>query len=142
MQMIKRSISYLLSLVIAFMVLVTPSTAQAYSLTDLMIDSAWDWLAGISGNNKGTWNVVDPLAGVLLGVDRPAASSQPQKYYTTPTSSVQDKYGNVTNYYRGGDTTNTKIIDSYNKTFNTIHNTSNTTNNYQANITTRNIAQK
>src|SRR5699024_5811760 len=31
-------------------------------------------------------------------------------------------------------TTTTKIIDSYNKTFNTIHNTSNTTNNYEANV--------
>ena len=60
--------------------------------------------------------------------------NQPQKYYTTPTSSVQDKYGNVTNYYRGGDTTTTNIIDSYNKTFNTIWNTNNTTNNYQANV--------
>ena len=57
-----------------------------------------------------------------------------QKYYTTPTESVEDKYGNVVNYYRGGDTTTTKIIDSYNKTFNTIHNTSNTTNNYEANV--------
>ena len=41
---------------------------------------------------------------------------------------------NVTNYYRGGDTTNTQIIDSYNRTFNTIHNTTNNTNNYEANI--------
>ena len=45
-----------------------------------------------------------------------------------------DKSGNVTNYYRGGDTTNTQIIDSYNKTFNTIHNTTNNTNNYEANV--------
>ena len=28
-------------------------------------------------------------------------------------------------YYRGGDTTTTNIIESYNKTFNTIHNTTN-----------------
>ena len=40
----------------------------------------------------------------------------------------------MTNYYRGGDTTNTKIIDSYNRTFNTIHNTTNNTNNYEANV--------
>ena len=101
-----------------------------------MVDSASDWLAGFTGNNKGVWNIVDPLSGMLTGVDRPVSSSQPQKYYTTPTSSVQDKYGNVTNYYRSGDTTNTKIIDSYNKTFNTIHNINNTstTNNYKANI--------
>ena len=66
------------------------------------------------------------------------ASTVPQAYYTTPTESVEDKYGNVTNYYRGGDTTTTKIIDSYNHTFNTIHNisnnTTNNTNNYSANI--------
>lgn len=67
------------------------------------------------------------------------AANKPQAYYTTPTESVEDKYGNVTNYYRGGDTTTTKIIDSYNHTFNTIHNTTNnTTNNnttnYAANI--------
>lgn len=62
------------------------------------------------------------------------SSNVPQKYYTTPTSSVVDKSGNVTNYYRGGDTTNTKIIDSYNRTFNTIHNTTNNTNNYEANV--------
>ena len=62
------------------------------------------------------------------------ASNKPQKYYTTPTSSVQDKNGNVTNYYRGGDTTDMRIIDSYNKTFNTIHNTTNNTNNYKANV--------
>lgn len=61
-------------------------------------------------------------------------SNRPQKYYTTPTSSVEDKYGNVTNYYRSGDTTSTKIIDSYNHTFNTIHNTTNNTNNYSANV--------
>ena len=69
------------------------------------------------------------------------AVNQPQKYYTTPTSSVQDKYGNVTNYYRGGDTTNTQIIDSYNKTFNTIWNTTNnsTTNNYSANVKLENF---
>lgn len=38
--------------------------------------------------------------------------NNPQNYYTSVTSSVVDKSGNVTNYYRGGDTTNTKIIDS------------------------------
>lgn len=49
------------------------------------------------------------------------AANKPQAYYTTPTSSTEDASGNVTNYYRGGDTTTTKIIDSYNQTFNTIH---------------------
>lgn len=59
---------------------------------------------------------------------------RPPDYYTICTNSVEDKNGNVTNYYRGGDTTNLKVIDSYNKTFNTIHNTTNNTNNYKANI--------
>lgn len=61
-------------------------------------------------------------------------SNQFKRYYITPTESVQDAQGNVTNYYRGGDTTTTKIIDSYNQTFNTIHNTTNNTNNYSANV--------
>lgn len=99
---------------------------------------------GISWEEGGVWGtVVSWLAGsqgydMLMGTDHSGnyAVNKPQNYYTTPTSSVEDKYGNVTNYYRSGDTTNTKIIDSYNKTFNTIHNTTNntTTNNYKANI--------
>ncbi len=89
--------------------------------------TVWDWITGSSSEPLGGWTPVGALDALF-------SSNTPQKYYTTPTSSVQDKYGNVTNYYRGGDTTNTKIIDSYNKTFNTIHNTSNTTNNYQANV--------
>ena len=82
----------------------------------------------------GGWNIVDYSKALF-------SSSKPQKYYTTPTSSVEDRYGNVTNYYRGGDTTNTQIIDSYNKTFNTIHNTTNntTTNNYKANVRLENF---
>lgn len=85
------------------------------------------------------------------GKNIPATVNKPQNYYTTPTSSVVDRSGNVTNYYRGGDTTNTKIIDSYNRTFNTIHNTTNNTNNYEANIklsdflnqyTTNNVTNK
>ncbi len=62
------------------------------------------------------------------------ASNVPKNYYTVCSESKEDRYGNVTNYYRGGDTTSTKIIDSYNHTFNTIHNTNNTTNNYSANV--------
>lgn len=134
MRAIKRIISLLLSFVIIISVISVPSVARAYTLIDLMADSVKDWASGISGQNTGIWNPIDPLSGMLTGVNRPAASSKPQNYYTTPTSSVQDKNGNVTNYYRGGDTTNTKIIDSYNKTFNTIHNTTNNTNNYKANV--------
>ena len=123
-----RSFSLLLALVVCINVLSIPAYAKT----------------GISWEEGGVWGkVVSWLAGsqgydMLMGTDHSGkyAVNTPQKYYTTPTSSVQDKYGNVTNYYRSGDTTNTKIIDSYNKTFNTIHNTNNTstTNNYKANI--------
>ena len=128
---------------------------HASDFTDLIAASAKDWLAGWTGQNTGTWNPVDPLMGFFTvdssGKNLPATVNKPQNYYTTPTSSVVDNSGNVTNYYRGGDTTNTKIIDSYNKTFNTIHNTTNTTNNYQANVklsdflntyTTNNVTNK
>lgn len=66
------------------------------------------------------------------------ASQTPQDYYTTPTESVEDENGNVTNYYRGGDTTTTQIVDSYNQTFTTIHNVSNT-NDFDANIALENF---
>lgn len=145
MKSLQRILVYTLCLVFVLASLPPHALASGinggYTLTDLMADSVQDWLAGFSGQNKGVWNAVDPLSGMLTGVNKPAASSKPQKYYTTPTSSVEDKYGNVTNYYRGGDTTNTQIIDSYNKTFNTIHNTTNntTTNNYKANVRLENF---
>ena len=100
------------------------------------LDKIYQWLFG--GYNYIT-------ANKDLTLEAPGgwkfSSTVPQKYYTTPTSSVQDKYGNVTNYYRGGDTTTTNIIDSYNKTFNTIWNTTNnsTTNNYSANVKLENF---
>lgn len=145
MRTFRRFLVCMLCFFIAMPIFSAPALASGidggYTLTDLMFDSVKDWIAGFSGNNTGVWNVIDPLSGMLTGVHRPAASSQPQKYYTTPTSSVQDKNGNVTNYYRGGDTTTTNIIDSYNKTFNTIHNTTNntTTNNYKANVKLENF---
>ena len=90
-----------------------------------------------------TGNSSEPLGGwtPVGALDALFSSNRSQNYYTTPTSSVQDKYGNVTNYYRSGDTNNTQIIDSYNKTFNTIHNTTNntTTNNYKANVKLENF---
>ena len=106
-----------------------PSVARA-SLTDAAeygFDTLSKWLSGDSSQPLGGWTPVGYLDALF-------SSNKPQKYYTTPTSSVVDKSGNVTNYYRGGDTTNTQIIDSYNKTFNTIHNTTNNTNNYEANV--------
>lgn len=107
---------------------ITPP-ARAASIMDSIQISVEDWVAGWSGDNTGVWNPVDPLAGVFT-------ANREQKYYTTPTSSTEDQYGNVTNYYRGGDTTTTKILDSYNQTFNTIHNTTNntTSNSYTANV--------
>jgi len=116
----------LLTAVVTMLSSFTPP-ARAASLMDFIQVSVEDWVAGWSGNNTGVWNPVDPLAGIFT-------ANREQKYYTTPTSSEEDQYGNVTNYYRGGDTTTTKILDSYNQTFNTIHNTTNNTNNYSANV--------
>lgn len=150
-----RVAALLLCFLVAASAIAQPFVAHASDFTDLIAASAKDWLAGWTGQNTGTWNPVDPLMGFFTvdssGKNLPATVNKPQNYYTTPTSSVVDNSGNVTNYYRGGDTTNTKIIDSYNKTFNTIHNTTNTTNNYQANVklsdflntyTTNNVTNK
>ena len=125
MKYFSRIIASFLAVVTTISFLAPP--AHAASLVDNISASLQDWVAGWSGQNTGMWNPVDPLMGTFT-------ANKPQNYYTTPTESKEDKYGNVTNYYRGGDTTNKKIIDSYNKTFNTIHNTTNTTNNYSANV--------
>lgn len=125
----QRVLSLLLCLVVMLSMISAPSVA--YAGLDDAIDYGFDtlgkWLSGSGSQPFGGWNIVDYGKALF-------ASDTPQKYYTTPTSSVVDRSGNVTNYYRGGDTTNTKIIDSYNKTFNTIHNTTNNTNNYEANV--------
>jgi len=97
------------------------------NIADYGLETISAWLSGSSSEPLGGWT----LSGAL---DSFLTVNRPQKYYTQPTSSVEDKHGNVTNYYRGGDTTDIKIVDSYNKTFNTIHNTTNNTNNYKANI--------
>ena len=150
-----RGVALLLCFVVVVSAISGGSVAHASDFTDLIAASAKDWLAGWTGQNTGVWNPVDPLMGFFTvdssGKNIPATVNKPQNYYTTPTSSVVDRSGNVTNYYRGGDTTNTKIIDSYNRTFNTIHNTTNNTNNYEANIklsdflnqyTTNNVTNK
>ena len=124
-----RAVSLLLCFVVAASMISRPSVARA-GLTDAAeygFDTLSKWLSGDSSQPLGGWTPVGYLDALF-------SSNKPQKYYTTPTSSVVDKSGNVTNYYRGGDTTNTQIIDSYNKTFNTIHNTTNNTNNYEANV--------
>ena len=93
-----------------------------------------EWLSLSREDKYGEFGSTGKVGSFGGGRGGGFSSNTPQSYYTTPTESVEDKYGNVTNYYRGGDTTTTKIIDSYNHTFNTIHNTTNTTNNYQANV--------
>lgn len=125
----QRVLSLLICLVVMLSMISAPSVAHAGldDAIDYGFDTLGKWLSGSGSQPLGGWNVVDYGKALF-------ASDTSQKYYTTPTSSVVDKSGNVTNYYRGGDTTSTKIIDSYNKTFNTIHNTTNNTNNYEANV--------
>ena len=141
-----RVVSLLLCFVVAASVISMPSVAHAGldDAIDYGFDTLSNWLSGDNSKPLGGWTPVGYLDALF-------SSNKSQKYYTTPTSSVVDKSGNVTNYYRGGDTTDMKIIDSYNKTFNTIHNTTNNTNNYQANVklsdflnqyTTNNVTNK
>ena len=124
-----RGLSLALCFVMAASMISSGSVAHAglTEASDYGFDTLSKWLSGNSSQPLGGWTPVGYLDALF-------SSNKPQKYYTTPTSSVVDKSGNVTNYYRGGDTTNTQIIDSYNRTFNTIHNTTNNTNNYEANI--------
>lgn len=119
----------LLCFVLVASMISRPSVAHAglTEASDYGFDTLAKWISGSSSQPLGGWTPVGYLDALF-------SSNKSQKYYTTPTSSVVDKSGNVTNYYRGGDTTNTKIIDSYNRTFNTIHNTTNNTNNYEANV--------
>ena len=129
MKRLKRILTYVTCFVITIQLFSSSFVAYA-DLIDGTIygfQTMWDWILGNSSEPYGGWTPAG-WADALF------SANKDQKYYTTPTESVEDKYGNVINYYRGGDTTTTKIIDSYNKTFNTIHNTTNTTNNYEANI--------
>lgn len=126
----KRIVTFLLCFVMACFSISAPMVASA-AISDAIEygnETLSKWMTGFSFS--------EPLGGWTLSgwADALFASNKEQKYYTTPSESTEDKYGNVTNYYRGGDTTTTKIIDSYNKTFNTINNTTNNTNNYSANV--------
>jgi hypothetical protein len=125
MKVSDRIIALFTCFVIIFSMLTGPFVAHADLIDgwNYGVDSLKKWF----DTGSSEWVIVD-WADALF------SSNKSQKYYTTPTSSVQDKNGNVTNYYRGGDTTDMRIIDSYNKTFNTIHNTTNNTNNYKANV--------
>lgn len=125
----KRILSWFCAFAIVFGLISDISVAHAnfLNIADYGLETISAWLSGSSSEPLGGWT----LSGAL---DSFLTVNRPQKYYTQPTSSVEDKHGNVTNYYRGGDTTDIKIVDSYNKTFNTIHNTTNNTNNYKANI--------
>lgn len=142
-----RGVSLLLCFVVVASMISSGSVAHA-GIFDSSSSSWWgqvvsNWIDN-SSSTANTWNTVD-------NSNHSYTVNKPQNYYTSVTSSVVDKSGNVTNYYRGGDTTNTKIIDSYNRTFNTIHNTTNNTNNYEANVklsdflnqyTTNNVTNK
>lgn len=107
-------------------------TTTTHSLINMQFIE--DWLSLSREEKYGEFGSSGRVGSFGGGRGGGFTSNQPQKYYTTPTESVEDKYGNVVNYYRGGDTTTTKIIDSYNHTFNNIWSTSNTTNNYSANV--------
>lgn len=128
-QKIKRVFSVLLCLVITLSVASPIAFASNPS-------PGISWSEGGVSGTLIEWLGGTALFDAIYGTDHSGnyTANKPQKYYTTPTESKEDRYGNVTNYYRGGDTTSTKIIDSYNHTFNTIHNTNNTTNNYSANV--------
>lgn len=133
MKLSNRIIAGVLCFVITLYSVSSPFVASA-GLGDAFqygVDTLNNWISGSSSEPLGGWNLTDWSSALF-------SSNKPQAYYTTPTESVEDKYGNVTNYYRGGDTTTTKIIDSYNHTFNTIHNVSNT-NNYSANVQLENF---
>jgi len=125
--------SLLLCFVVVISMISAPSVAHAMTLSELMNSDVNSWIDN-SSSTANTWSTVDNSSTNYT-------VNKPQNYYTSVTSSVVDKSGNVTNYYRGGDTTNTKIVDSYNKTFNTIYNTTNnsTTNQYKANVKLENF---
>ncbi len=128
-----RIIAGLLCFVITLYSVSAPFVASAgvsdafYYGTDTFIK----WLSDSNSEPLGGFTLTDWASALF-------SSNKPQSYYTTPTSSVEDKNGNVTNYYRGGDTTNLQILDSYNHTFNSIHNVTNT-NNYNANLQLENF---
>ena len=136
-----RCITRVLSLVLCFVVVVSMVAAPSQAHAGIFDNSSSSWWSQLIANwiynnssTSNTWNTVD-------NSNTNYTVNKPQNYYTTVTSSVVDKSGNVTNYYRGGDTTNTNIIDSYNRTFNTIYNTTNnsTTNQYSANVKLENF---
>lgn len=135
----KRIIACICSFTIVLSLFSNLTFAYALSLDEIIGDVYEIFLERKANASYGvqlpdlTFSLVEGGPSVTVG-GLEWASNMPQKYYTTPTSSTEDKYGNVTNYYRGGDTTTTKILDSYNQTFNTIHNTTNNNNNYRANV--------
>lgn len=125
----KTHIQKCVSLFVAFSLIACymaiPAFAGVGDALDYTQQVLTNWMNPSNTQPLGGWSIVD-FGDALF------QSNKEQKYYTQPTESVEDSQGNVINYYRGGDTTNTKIIDSYNRTFNTIHNT--TSNNYTANV--------
>ena len=133
----KKHFQKIISYIICFAIIVSVSPLTAFAVTThslINMQFIEDWLSLSREEKYGEFGSSGRVGSFGGGRGGGFTSNQPQKYYTTPTESVEDKYGNVVNYYRGGDTTTTKIIDSYNHTFNNIWNTSNTTNNYSANV--------
>ena len=122
-----KSAALFMACIVALSVLAVPASAALSDALEYAGDSILQWMNPSNTEPLGGWNIVDFGSALFQ-------SNKEQKYYTEPTESVEDSKGNVINYYRGGDTTSTKIIDSYNRTFNTIHNTTNNTNNYSANV--------
>ena len=89
-QCFQRFFSLICVLLVAVSTVIVPANA---SYTGIPWDEGGafgkvvEWIGGTTAYDK------------LMGTDHSWqwASSKPQNYYTTPTSSVQDKYGNVTN---------------------------------------------
>ena len=94
--MMKRITAFLLSLVIAIMMIIPPNIAHAYSLTDLMVDSASDWLAGFTGNNKGVWNIDEYY---LIDVQYSPTFVTVNYTYNTTNINNKEEVGDVTNVY-------------------------------------------
>lgn len=131
MTYVRRYLALFVALAVVASLVVLPAAAGVTDVLSYPVDSILDWFNINNDSNFTGGGRFDDSS--FTGGGR-YQSNKPQHYYTTPTQSVEDQYGNVVNYYRGGDTTNTKIIDSYNRTFNTIHNTTNNTSNYSANV--------
>ena len=78
------------------MMIIPSNIAHAYSLTDLMVDSASDWLAGFTGNNKGVWNIDEYY---LIDVQYSPTFVTVNYTYNTTNINNKEEVGDVTNVY-------------------------------------------